>query len=128
GALLPVVPPQCVEPVRQLGPCPGEDGKSPGRTSPRGQSRYVLDLRYISRWAARARAAGHEKGGAPRSKRPTGIPAFPALEMHRRRQKHLSRVAVVAGQYACLAQRRDGIARAVQDVRAGVRVLQEEVV
>src|SRR5207237_231908 len=63
GALLPALPPQCVEPVRLIGPCPGEDGKSPGRTSPRGQSRYVLDLSHIRRWAARARAAGHEKAG-----------------------------------------------------------------
>src|SRR3954454_5374282 len=29
-------PLQCVRSVRRFGPCPGEDGKSPGRTSPCG--------------------------------------------------------------------------------------------
>src|SRR5437868_6328056 len=52
----PVLPPQCVEPVRLLGPCPGEDGKSPGRTLRCGQSRYVLDVSHIVRWPPGARA------------------------------------------------------------------------
>src|SRR6185295_13070389 len=43
GALPPVFPLQCVEPVRRFGPCPGEDGKSPGRTSPCGGAVYLLD-------------------------------------------------------------------------------------
>src|SRR5438270_1580548 len=34
-------PLQCVRSVRRFGPCPGEDGKSPGRTTWCGQSRYV---------------------------------------------------------------------------------------
>src|SRR5690349_1746800 len=38
---LPRNPLQCVRSVRQPGPCPGEDGKSPGRTQRCGQSRYV---------------------------------------------------------------------------------------
>src|SRR6185437_5138334 len=37
----PAYPLQCVGPVRRCGPCPGEDGKSSGRTSTCGQSRYV---------------------------------------------------------------------------------------
>src|SRR6185295_8176758 len=43
GALPPGLPLQCVEPVRRFGPCPGEDGKSPGRTSPCGGAVYLLD-------------------------------------------------------------------------------------
>src|SRR3982750_4465215 len=38
---LPRYPLQCVRSVRLFGPCPGEDGKSPGRTTRCGQSRYV---------------------------------------------------------------------------------------
>ena len=37
---LPRDPLQCVRSVRQPGPCPGEDGKSPGRTSPCGGAVY----------------------------------------------------------------------------------------
>src|SRR6478672_5919891 len=43
----PVVPLQCVRSVRRFGPCPGEDGKSPGRTSPCGGAGYLLDRRDI---------------------------------------------------------------------------------
>src|SRR3954470_21287644 len=38
---LPRYPLQCLRSVRRFGPCPGEDGKSPGRTISCGQSRYV---------------------------------------------------------------------------------------
>src|SRR4029079_3220510 len=51
----PVLPLQCVEPVRRIGPCPGEDGKSPGRTSPCGGADYVLDWADIARISGRAR-------------------------------------------------------------------------
>src|SRR6476661_6342286 len=40
---LPRDPPQCVRSVRQPGPCPGEDGKSPGRTKACGGAVYLLD-------------------------------------------------------------------------------------
>src|SRR5947209_10063430 len=128
GGAVPVLPPQCVEPVRQLGPCPGEDGKSPGRTSPCGQSRYVLDLSHIGRSRLRARATGRKiegrplAGAAPLRTLPEG------LEVHRRRQEHLPRIAVVCGQHAGAAQSRYRIAGAVQDVSARVRVLEQEVV
>src|SRR5437868_11370353 len=95
---LPVLPPQCVEPVRLLGPCPGEDGKSPGRTSPCGQSRYVLDLPHIGRSPARASAAADERGGALRLKRPACAGGRLNLEVDRRGQEDLARIAVVARQ------------------------------
>src|SRR5919112_3564446 len=45
---LPRYPLQCVRSVRRFGPCPGEDGKSPGRTSPCGGAVYLLDAAHIS--------------------------------------------------------------------------------
>src|SRR6476661_5408446 len=42
-------PLQCVRSVRRFGPCPGEDGKSPGRTSPCGGAVYLLDVTHIIR-------------------------------------------------------------------------------
>src|SRR3954470_11659683 len=47
-----------------FGPCPGEDGKSPGRTSPCGGAVYLLDMPHIIRWNAGARGCAHEKRGA----------------------------------------------------------------
>jgi len=43
GALIPLPSPMLM--VRApFGPCPGEDGKSPGRTKPCGGAVYLLDL------------------------------------------------------------------------------------
>src|SRR4051794_30843112 len=115
-----------------FGPCPGEDGKSPGRTKPCGQSRYVLDYADIilCRRSARPRARGI--GGAaglrhaPRN--------TPPLEVDRGGEEDLARVAVEGGQHPGLAKRRieSGLSRRHQDSAAdelaGQRVLVEEVI
>src|SRR3954454_7411416 len=61
---LPRYPLQCVRPVRQLGPCPGEDGKSPGRTSPCGGAVYLSDLADIILFRGGARPPGGKKRDA----------------------------------------------------------------
>ena len=50
------------------------------------------------------------------------------LEVDRRREEHLPRVAVICGQHAGLAKRRDRVAGGIQDEIARVRVLSEEIV
>src|SRR6476661_3129515 len=47
-----------------FGPCPGEDGKSPGRTIGCGQSRYVLDLPDIVLLPGKKRGWRRKKKGA----------------------------------------------------------------
>src|SRR3982750_162147 len=51
--------PVCSSPMRSIrapfGPCPGEDGKSPGRTSPCGGAVYLLDWADIGFFRAGAR-------------------------------------------------------------------------
>src|SRR5438552_39412 len=107
-----------------FGPCPGEDGKSPGRTSPCGGAVYLSDRADIGFFRACARPRRNVKMG--RSKRAPHLQ--PPLEVYRRREEHLARVAIVSRQDSRLAQRRDGVAGAVENVGAGVRVLQQEVV
>src|SRR3569623_348375 len=47
GALVPVTLSNACGPCACFGPCPGEDGKSPGRTSPCGGAVYLLDRAHI---------------------------------------------------------------------------------
>src|SRR3569623_3783763 len=47
GALVPVTLSNACGPCACIGPCPGEDGKSPGRTSPCGGAVYLLDRAHI---------------------------------------------------------------------------------
>src|SRR4051794_30805692 len=115
--------------VRALfGPCPGEDGKSPGRTSPCGGADYLLDLADIVLFQQRASLRDCIK----KAGRPNGRPALPLLqgssEVEGCRHKDLARIAIERGRRASLAQRRLRLPGAVQDKRTGDRVHQEEVV
>src|SRR6185369_5022777 len=64
-----------------FGPCPGEDGKSPGRTSPCGGAVYLLDEPHIVHSLQGARLAKHQKEGrgalsrTPRPDPPVVTPA-----------------------------------------------------
>src|SRR5579864_2082634 len=85
-----------------FGPCPGEDGKSPGRTTPCGQSRYVWIRVHISHFRQGSSLGGATKDGAP--KRPAAAPLGRSLEVHRRGEEDLPRVSVIGGEDAGLAE------------------------
>src|SRR3954454_12783264 len=72
-----------------FGPCPGEDGKSPGRTKPCGEAVYLLDLPDIGLFRTSSRAPNMkiERGGSSRN-RPLCARRFKDLEVQRGRQEY----------------------------------------
>src|SRR6476660_7171046 len=65
-----------------FGPCPGEDGKSPGRTSPCGGAVYLLDWADIVLFQQRASLRVRIKSGAPKWT-PRAAPGSRNLEVER---------------------------------------------